>query len=579
MATPIRTLGATLARRADTTPDRLAFTYSSDGETVADRVTYLELHRRAQAVAYRLLDAVSPGSHALLLFEPGLEFVAAVFGCFQAGVVGVSAPPPHPKRLHRTLPRLRALAGDARVDIVLTTAAIRDAAKPLFAPGQALSDVPWIAVDDEPPEGDPGIVACDPSQLAFMQYTSGSTTDPRGVMLTHANLLANAEVLGRGMRISSETRTFSWLPPSHDMGLVTGILQPVHFGYPAALMSPLTVTKQPVRWLKGVSRFGATISGAPNFAYELAVRRTTDEQRATLDLSCWEVAFNGAEPVRAQAIEAFGDAFAVSGFRRSSFYPCYGLAEATLMVTGPLTRREPTLIELDKRGLDDGIVARPTNGSRRATLVGCGEPAAGHEVAIVDRETLRRACPGEIGEIWVRGPSVAAGYWQHPQRTREAFAARIAGDGDGDAQEFLRTGDLGFLRHGELFIVGRINDVIVLHGRNLHPHDLEVSAESAHPCLRAHCSAAFEIELDGRGAAVAIVLEIDPTPEEELPDVIDKVRRQVLHDVDVQLERIALVSRGSVPKTTSGKIQRQLCRRNLAGGTYALHADWRLHRD
>jgi acyl-CoA synthetase (AMP-forming)/AMP-acid ligase II len=577
MATTFRTLGATLDWRAENTPDRLAFTYSSDGERDADRVTYLELHRRAQAVAGRLLDVVPTGSHALLLFEPGLDFVAALVGCFQAGVVGVSATPPHPKRMHRTVPRLRAVAGDAEVHAVLTTAAIRDAAKPLFDDGQALAQAPWIAVHDGLEDADPGIVACDPSDLAFMQYTSGSTTAPRGVMLTHANLLANVEVLRRGMRTSSESRTFSWLPPSHDMGLITGILQPLCLGYPSALMSPLTVIKRPLRWLQGVSRFGATVSGAPNFAYDLAVRRTTPEQRESLDLSCWDVAFNGAEPILARTLGEFAETFAPHGFRKASLYPCYGLAEATLMVSGPLERRDATLLEVDARRLEDGIVAPPAEGSRAVTLVGCGEPAAEHELAIVDPDTRRRMPDGEIGEIWVSGPSVAAGYWKHREQSHDLFEARV--EGESESREFLRTEDLGFVREGELFILGRGKDVIILQGRNYHPHDIEVSAESADPQLRPHCSAAFAIESESGAAAAAIVMEIDRTPEEARPGIIEAVRRQVVSDLDVQLARVALVPPGAVPKTTSGKIQRQLSRRKLDKGAFKLHADWRLHGD
>jgi acyl-CoA synthetase (AMP-forming)/AMP-acid ligase II len=574
MRAPTATLGEILATRAQRTPDRLAFTYSNDGVTPPARLTYLDLHRRAQQVAGGLLDAVAPGSHVLLLLEPGLDFVAAVFGCLQAGMVGVSAMPPHPKRLHRIEPRLRAVAADADVHAVLSTAAIRAAAMPLFADGLVLAGTRWIAVDDAQENMARGVTVSRPSDLAFMQYTSGSTSHPRGVMLTHANLLANAEVLSRNMRLSSESRAFCWLPPSHDMGLVAGILQPVYLGYPSALMSPLTVIKRPLRWLEGVSNFRATVSGAPDFAYELAVRRTTPEQRESLDLSCWEVAFNGAEPIRVRTIEAFRDAFAPYGLRRSSVYPCYGLAEATLMVTGPTRRREPTLLAVDAHGLEQGRVQPPSQGSRAVTLVGCGEAADGHEIVIVERKTRRRARADEVGEIWVYGPSVAQGYWRREAASRAVFEARIEGD-EVTSRGFLRTGDVGFVRNRELFIVGRVKDVIILNGRNHHAHDLEAIADSSHHRLRPHCSAAFAIESDA-GAAAAIVLEVDPGPVEELAGIIHAVRRQVLHDLDVQLGRVALVGLGAVPKTTSGKIQRQRCRSLLDDPRLELLADWRL---
>lgn len=567
------TLGEILATRARSTPYRLAFTYSLDGVTGASTVTYGMLQARAQHTASLLLDVVPPGGRVLLLFEAGLEFAGALFGCFQAGVVGVSAMPPTPKRLHRAMPRLSAVAEDARVSAVLTTAAVRDEAGPLLAGQHAVRAIPWIAIDEGPAAAGPGVATPDCSDLAFIQYTSGSTRTPRGVMLTHANLLANIEVLRRGMRLSAESRAFSWLPSSHDMGLITGILAPVYLGYPCAMMPPESMIKQPLRWLEGISRFRATVSGAPDFAYELAVRQTRPQQRESLDLSCWDVAFNGAEPVRGQTLRAFAEAFAPCGFRSASLYPCYGLAEATLMVTGPLRRREPTLLKVDARSLEHGIVRQHSQDARSVTLVGCGEPGEGHELKIVGSESGRECPPDRIGEIWVSGPSVASGYWRHEAATHEVFGTRIAGK---DAPEFLRTGDLGFLHHGELFVVGRRKDVIIINGRNHHPHDIEFSAESAHPRLRAHCSAAFEIESGNGRPGAAMVLEINPAASEELPAIIQAVRRQVVRELELQLERVALVGPGTIAKTTSGKIQRQLCGQQLAEGKLDLIADWRL---
>jgi acyl-CoA synthetase (AMP-forming)/AMP-acid ligase II len=575
MPTLTMTLGEVLASRAQDTPDRLAFTYvAQDASEVS--MTYGELHAHAQAVATQLAGAVGAGSHVLLLFEPGLQFVAALFGCFQAGVVGVSAPPPNPARVHRTLPRLHAVAKDARVSAVLSAEAIRAASQPLLSKDQSLAQTAWIVVDELPGAVELILADCDPGDLAFIQYTSGSTLDPRGVMLTHSNLLANTEMIGRGMGLSGDSRAFSWLPPSHDMGLVTGILQPVLVGYPAMLMSPLTMLKRPARWLEGISRFGATVSGAPDFAYELAVARTSAKQRDSLDLSCWEVAFDGAEPVRARTLELFAEAFGGCGFRRSSFYPCYGLAEATLMVTGPLTHTSaPTLLELDALRLRKEVVApAPPSSSRQSdvvTLVGCGEPGRGHELAIVDAAARRRA-PGEIGEIWIAGPSVASGYWRQETLSGQTFDARIATEPDSPG--FLRTGDLGFVRDGQLFIVGRSKDVIILSGHTYHPHDIEVIAESAHPHLRAHCSAAFAIEASGAAPYPAIVLEIDNNPQADLLDVVQAVRHRVVGELDVQLARITLVDAGAVSKTTSGKIQRALCRRQLLAGDFQPLCDW-----
>jgi acyl-CoA synthetase (AMP-forming)/AMP-acid ligase II len=572
---PMETLGEILAARADATPDRLAFAFSRDGEHDTQQLTYLELHRHAQRIAAELLEAVPGGAHALLLFEPGLDFVSALFACLQAGVVAVSAMPAQPDRLHRALPRLQRVAEDAGVRAVLTTAAIIAAGGPALdagGSGSPLAAARWIAVDGLEPDEGPGVLARDPDRIAFLQYTSGSTADPRGVILSHAHFLANSRLIAAGLRLSAESRGFCWLPATHDMGLISGILQPVILGFPSALMPPLAVLRRPLRWLAGISRFRATLSGAPNFAYELAVHRTTPEEHEALDLAGWDVAFCGAEPVRAATIDAFCDAFAPRGFRRDSFYPCYGLAEATLMVTGPRQRRDPTLLAVDGAALERGE-ARPADGDGRAkVLVGVGEPGAGHELAIVDEHTLTRRPPGEVGEIWVSGPSVAAGYW-HADSEGE-FHARIVGE-EG-ARTYLRTGDLGFLHAGELFIVGRIKDVLIIRGRNVHPQDVELAAESAHAALRRTCSAAFTVETDAGEDAAALVIEVDGDADAKPADMIRQIRRRVAAELGVQLHRVALVGPGAVPKTTSGKVQRRLCRRRLLAGELEPLAESRL---
>jgi acyl-CoA synthetase (AMP-forming)/AMP-acid ligase II len=573
-AASVVTLGQILATRAQDSPDALAFRFSRDGIHAVEDLSYADVHARAQRIAGHLFAEVPVGSRALLLFGPGLDFVSALFACLQAGVVAVSVMATQPGRLHRVLPRLERISRDAEVSVVLTTSASMQTDRPLFESGSRLAAARWIAVDRAAARDGPGVPAQDTEQLAFLQYTSGSTADPRAVMLSHANFLANSAVIAAGLRLSSKSRGFCWLPASHDMGLFTGILQPVILGFPTVLMPPLAVLKDPLRWLAGISRFGASFSGAPNFAYELAVARTTPEQRAQLSLGMWDVAFCGAEPVRAEAIEAFCDAFAPCGFRQSSFYPCYGLAEATLMVTGPRRRRKPTLLALDAAGLEARLAQPPHGGSRVQVVVGVGEAGDGHEIAIVNEHTLRRCAPGEVGEIWVSGPSVAAGYWPGEPGTDAEFAARIAGDDPSKA--YLRTGDLGFLRDGELFVVGRIKDLLIIRGRNFHPHDLERAAESAHPRLRRSCSAAFSVDRDGGTELTTIVMEVDPDPADDSDDVIRAVRREVMTTTDVGLQWVVLVGPGEVPKTTSGKVQRRLCRARLVAGQLEPRAEWRM---
>ncbi|HZO05918.1 MAG TPA: fatty acyl-AMP ligase [Solirubrobacterales bacterium] len=561
--------GATLAARAESEPELNLFTCLSDDLTEAEEVSAAEAHRRAQTIAAGLRERQEVGSRTLLLFPPGLDYVCTVYGCFQAGVVGVSAPPPQPNRLQRTLPRLTAIAADAQIDSVLTTAFIRDAAKPLFADGP-LAATEWIAID-ELPEPDTELLGERPlTELAFLQYTSGSTRSPRGVMLSQENLMVNSDLIAEAFGHSpGEARGVIWLPPYHDMGLIGGILQPVHAGGNCVLLSPLAVVKRPARWLQAISRYGATTSGGPNFAYDLCVQRVDEEIVETLDLSSWRVAFNGAEPIRAQTIEQFARKFSSAGFRREAFYPCYGLAEATLIVTGPDREDEPSLLEVDSAAVERGRIEPSSGESGTRTLVGCGTVFADHELAIVDPESGEPCREGEIGEVWTAGPSVALGYWNQEDETAEQFGATLDGESDG---RWLRSGDLGALVDGELFVVGRIKELIIANGRNIHPHDVEWSAEEAHPALRRHCSAAYDRADDGP-AEVALLLEVDGAEELDPAAVIAAVRERVAADLDLPLAWVGLCGRGEIPKTTSGKIQRNLCRRMVAAGEFGLIAE------
>jgi acyl-CoA synthetase (AMP-forming)/AMP-acid ligase II len=573
--TQTETFGEVLARRAGEEADQTVFVYLRDGETDEERLTCMGLHLRAQSIAAALAEKCAPGAHALLLFAPGLDYVSAVYGCFQAGVVGVSALPPQPKRLNRTLPRLIAIAEDAEVDVVLTTSVIRDGARSLFAEGPLATAV-WIAVDDVPESaGDAGVTPRAMSDLAFMQYTSGSTKAPRGVMLTHENLIDNTLFIGEAFGHQPESLGFNWLPPYHDMGLIGGVLQPVFYGHgrPSVLISPIAFIKRPARWLEGISRYRATISGGPNFAYDLCVKRVDEETRAKLDLSSWEVAFNGAEPIRPETLDAFHEMFAPCGFRKSAFLPCYGLAEATLMVTGIEKAAEPRYESFDAEALAEGRGEPAVAGRRTVTLVGCGAANERHELALVDPETLRRCAPGRVGEIWVSGPSVANGYWHHPADSEEYFGRQIR-DEQQQPGGYLRTGDLGIVQDGELYVVGRLKELIIVNGRNYHPHDIEFSAESADPALRSHCSAAFGAERDGV-TTTAMLLEVDTAGDPDFELLLAAVRRQVAHDIDLQLQWVGLCVAGVVPKTTSGKVQRRLCASMIDKGEVELLAQWR----
>lgn len=574
---------------AEEVPDLVAFVYLEDGEHDESSLTFGQLHERALGVAHKLRAFARPGDRALLLLPPGLDYLAALFGCFYAGVIGVSAPPPQPRRLQRTLGRLLNIAESARVSTVLTTTPFTEPARAVIPEGHLLADARWLAADACPASTDTTVMANPAeSEVAFLQYTSGSTADPRGVRLTHANLLDNSRFIAEAFHHDPEQSLgFNWIPPFHDMGLIGAILQPVYIGgfnfeearqgrdpsRPASVLaSPLEIVKRPIRWLRGVSRYRATTSGGPNFFYDICAQRIDEAECEGLDLSSWEVAFNGAEPIRVETMETFANKFASIGFSTNAFLPVYGLAEATLMVTAPAQAQPPTLARFDAEALlENRIEAGSEVDDPR--LVGCGAPNPRHRLEIVDPETRLPAPADTGGEIWISGPSVADGYWGEGGGPNGMFGATLA---NGDQARFLRSGDLGAVYDGELYVIGRLSDMIILNGRNHHPHDVEVLAESVEPLLIPHSSAAFEVRSADDQPGVALVAESRVTDAEELQQAIGRVRTVIANELDLPLAIAVVCERGAVPKTTSGKIQRHLCRSLLAEGELEILAEWRL---
>ncbi|MEW5926854.1 MAG: non-ribosomal peptide synthase/polyketide synthase [Gemmatimonadota bacterium] len=555
-----------LRLRADEDPARCAYTFLLNGEIEEGHATYGELDLRARAVAARLQALGARGERALLLYPPGLEYVAALFGCFYAGVVAVPAYPP---RRNKPDPRLRGIVADCAPTLALTTRELLGEAERLCAHTPELGGLRWLATEDvaaDEAEGwtDPRAAG---DTLAFLQYTSGSTAAPKGVMVSHGNLLHNSALIERLAGYTPQTRSVIWLPPYHDMGLIGGILQPLFTGYWAALFSPVAFIQRPARWLEAVSRYGATSSGGPNFAYDLCVRAVRPEEREALDLSRWEVAFNGAEPVRAETLRAFSEAFAPCGFRARAFYPCYGLAEATLMVTGSRPAEPPAERAVDPEALGEGRVREVPDGRYR--LVGSGRSAPSQRVLIVDPATLRECAPDRVGEVWVSGPSVARGYWGRAEETAETFGALEAGTGEGP---FLRTGDLGFLDgDGELFVTGRLKDLIVVRGRNHYPQDIEQTAIRSHEGLRAGLGAAFGVDRGGEERLV-VVQEVSRRAAAglDVEEVAEAIRRAVAAEHGVQVHAVAVVRPGGVPRTSSGKVQRRACRALFLAGELPL---------
>ena len=536
------------AERAAHTP----FRFLADGESEEINLTYAELDRQARAIAAWLQRTQNPGDRVILIYPPGLEYITSFFGCLYAGVIAVPAYLP---RMNRLTSRLLSIVADAKPTLVLTTKKIlTDVTKRLAGVPELLS-LQWMATDNIEPgiEDSWSKPELTGDNLAFLQYTSGSTQAPKGVMVTHRNLIHNSEAIKQFFGNGPHSSGVIWLPPYHDMGLIGGIIQPIYADSTAIVMTPVAFIQRPMRWLQAISKYRATVSGGPNFAFDLCVDRISAEQRATLDLSCWEVAFCGAEPVRHETLERFTEAFAPAGFRREAFYPCYGLAESTLMVTGGRPDRPPVKVSFQSDGLEKNRVVPVANEDPDARcLVGCGAVAGGQSVCIVDPESLQPAAPDVIGEVWVRGPSVAAGYWKMAEQTRETFGAHLP-NGDGP---YLRTGDLGFFFDGELFVTGRIKDLIIIRGGNYYPQDIEHSVQKASGVLALGAGAAFSIEQDETEKLV-IVHELNVRHCDEPDAIFTAMRNVVAEDHELQLDSIVLLKPGQIPKTSSGKIQRR----------------------
>src|SRR5947209_13594998 len=565
------TLADCLRLHAERQPQKIAYRFLKDGEAEERTLTYHELDWAARGVAALLEKYSAIGDRILLLYPLGLDFIVALCACFYSGRVAVPAYPPRP---NRGTDRLCGVIQDALPAVALTSLEVKAKALHRLVNDKTFQELAVVTTDsaslDASQKWQPA--SLDPGMLAVLQYTSGSTSIPKGVQVTHANLMHNEELIQKAFGQTQHDIVVGWLPVYHDMGLIGNVLQPLYCGAESILMPPASFLQNPSRWLAAISRYRATTSGGPNFAYELCCNRITAGQKATLDLSSWRVAFSGAEPVRAQSLERFAAEFRDCGFRASAFVPCYGLAESTLFVSGGTTSAGPVIQAVKADALERNQVIpasleRP--GSR--VLVGCGGAGTGHEVCIVHPERLVRCEAGTVGEIWISGPSVANGYWNRGQETAETFEARLADTGEGP---FLRTGDLGFLLGGELFITGRCKDLIIIRGRNHYPHDLEATAEKAHPALRACIGAAFSVEAEGEERLV-LVHEINPQNQAEAGAVIAAVRQAIAEEHELQLYVVVLTRPGEIPRTTSGKIQRFLCRKAFLAGNLRILGEWR----
>jgi acyl-CoA synthetase (AMP-forming)/AMP-acid ligase II/acyl carrier protein len=557
-------------RHADERPDERVLSFLDARLEVVESLTYGQLDHRARSIAARLLERGLGGSPIVLSFPPGLEFVTAFCGCLYAGAIAVPAALP---QSHRTDERLAAVLKDSGARSVLTSA---DHRADLYSHvDSSAAPVDVIATDllSSPPDG-VSMVTPAPEQLAFLQYTSGSTRSPRGVMVRHGDLAANLNSLREILGFDEESVGVSWLPVFHDMGLIAGLLLPIWLGCPQYLMAPATFIRNPLSWLEGISRYGGTHGGAPNFAYQACVDAANAADASELDLTTWRVAWNGAEPVRPDTLDQFREQFAENGFLPERIVPAYGLAEATLVVSGSDGAKPAVELTVDESELHIGQVrSRLDDGPGTKRLVGSGRPGAGIEVQIVRPDVRRVAGPHALGEIWVRSDSVAQGYWHQPVETAEIFGAYLA-TGEGP---YLRTGDLGFLDDGELFVIGRLKDVIVIRGVNYYPHDIEHTVERSHPALQPDAGAVVGVERAGRVDLVAVQeIRRDCAQAFAGDEVVDAIRRAVAREHQLVLQRVVLLRPGRLPKTSSGKVQRAKCKDELAGAGLAILHEWQM---
>ena len=572
----MKAITSILDTRAEQTPNQLAYIFLKDGQNQESSIDYKTLEQESKAIADSLLSLCRQGDRALLLYLQGLEFITAFLGCLYAGIVAVPAYPP---KRNQKMSRLLAIIEDSRPQIILTTSSLLEKIKSTLESFLDLSVTRLLVTDNVNNNQDfklhlPRISG---DTLAFLQYTSGSTGAPKGVMISHDNVAHNSAYIQKAFQLTGKSVSMTWLPSFHDMVLIDGIIQPLYTGFLGVVMSPESFLKNPILWLEAITKYQATHSGGPNLGYELCVQRITSEQQEMLDLSSWISAYNGAEPIRRKTMENFINKFQSSGFQSRYFYPCYGMAEATLMISGGNIEDEPVYLNVQSESLENNQVVEAEKDSKNyQELVGCGHVWENMAVKIVDPESCLECDENQVGEIWVSGSSVAQGYWQQEEKTITNFQAKLA---DGDQGNFLRTGDLGFRREGELFITGRIKDVIIIWGRNHYPQDIEYSVQQSHQALRLDSGAAFTIEVDNQDKLV-IVQEVERTYLSKLNvnEVFSAIREAVALHHALQVYAIALIKPASILKTSSGKIQRQACRHAFLTNRLAIVAQWQQNK-
>jgi len=569
-----KTLPDILRRRAEIQKDELLYTFLADGENEKDKYSYQKLDHQAKAIAAEIQKVAKKGDRVLMLYPAGMEYIASLYGCFYSGAIAIPAYPP---RRNRNFFRIQSIINNSGATIAMTTKSIYNLIDRNFADEESLKNIKWIIFEDidlENAKGwlNPNLI---PDDLAILQYTSGSTGTPKGVMVSHGNVMANSEFI----RIAFEYKqhnslAVSWLPSFHDMGLIGCTFQSLYAGYPTVFMPPVAFLQKPENWFKAVTKYKGTSIGAPNFSYDYCTEKISEEELINYDLSNLDNVFCGAEPIRKETFVNFTEKFKTSGFLKNAFYPCYGLAEGTLIVTGGNNSEEPKYINIDSSTLEKNkikILEKETENSQ--SFVSCGHAWTDTKVVLVNPETFEKCKVDEVGEIWVQGSSVCKGYWNNPEETERTFNAYLK---DGKTGPFLRTGDLGFFVDDNLYITGRIKDLIIIRGVNHYPNDIEHSIEKCHEALRPNSNAAFSVDINNEERLV-IVQELERTYMRNLnsEEVFENIRKQISIEFDLQIYAIVLIKTGSIFKTSSGKIQRRACKKAFLENSLNEIASWK----
>ncbi|ORW14883.1 fatty-acid--CoA ligase [Mycolicibacter nonchromogenicus] len=559
------TLVDMLRIQADRYGDKVAFNFAPDGDKIMASLTYRELDDKARAVAADLQHQGAAGQRVLAICRPGLDSIISIFACFYAGAIAVPVDTP--------LARLKLVAPDARASFAVATSTTHNQMKAATADVDGMSGLKWCAIDQATDPDAWQAPDIDPNTVAMIQYTSGSTRSPKGVVVTHGNLMHNLESIRRAYHGHENETAVYFLPQQHDMGLIGGVLEMIYVGCTTVLMSPIVFFQRPMAWLEAMSRYRAHTTAAPNSAYRLCVKRSTPEQRAALDLSNWTTAASSSEQIHASTIQEFAEAFAPAGFKLPAFLACYGLAEATLLVSADPSPEVVGVRYVDSAALRENraVDADPGNA---LPVVSCGPPVYGQRVVIADPETHRQLGDDEVGEIWVSGPSVAQGYWERPKENAHSFEAYLdTGEGP-----FLRSGDMGFLCKGEIFVTGRWNDLITIDDSNYYPNNIEPTVQACHPGLLVDRGAVFAVQpkpnADNR---LVIVQELDyhqQVPDTQYPGIIKAIRAAVSEKHGLDPHDVLLVPGMRIPTTSSGKIQRSECRRQFLAGELEALAEW-----